>query len=217
MNIIPFDAKLRPEIEAGNLSVVTEDHRPVEILRWDMEGLYPILGIVMMNPSDNVPHTEERPFAFDSQGHPADYCQGDKLSLSLVSYKDNDDSKWCNVSEFDQRLNVLLKKFEAIGKDEIASVLAFYLGAVKGESEEVRTLISLASSEKPVIQNLWHDAAEEPEAGRELITRSEKGIKVYPNPKNNRMAWAFFTKISRITSWFYSDELLPKVYKDKTI
>ena len=77
--------------------------------------------------------------------------------------------------------------------------------------------MSADDDSKRTIQGLWRDATEEPEAGRELITLSSKGIKVYPNPKNNRMAWPFFTRISRITSWFYSDELLPEVYTDETI
>lgn len=45
--------------------------------------------------------------------------------------------------------------------------------------------------------------------GRELIILSSKGIKIYPNPSNTKMAWEFFVRISHVEKWAYSEDILP--------
>lgn len=46
MKKIPFDIKLWPEIESGRYKVVTEHGEPVEIVKWDCKGVYPILAVI---------------------------------------------------------------------------------------------------------------------------------------------------------------------------
>jgi len=55
----------------------------------------------------------------------------------------------------------------------------------------------------------WHTPDVVPEPGRELIVIGRKGIKIYPNPANGKMAWDFFVRISRMECWMYSEDILP--------
>ena len=57
--------------------------------------------------------------------------------------------------------------------------------------------------------SLWHETGETPLPGRELIVSTYKGIKIYPNPSNGKMAWPFFVRISRAARWAYSEDILP--------
>lgn len=59
------------------------------------------------------------------------------------------------------------------------------------------------------IELLWHGAEEEPKPGHDLLIRTEKGIKAYPNPKNTQTSWEFFVRISHARSWAYSEDILP--------
>ena len=56
---------------------------------------------------------------------------------------------------------------------------------------------------------LWNPASKKPDPGRELIILNSKGIKVYPNPVNTKMAWEFFVRITRVEKWAYSENILP--------
>ena len=83
-----FNIKFRPEIEAGKFKVVTADGRPVTIQRWDMKGNYPILACTMVkqcNWEGDESWDEERPFAYDKDGHAAGTAPADKLELFLIS------------------------------------------------------------------------------------------------------------------------------------
>lgn len=83
-----FNIKFRPEIEAGEFKVVTADGRPVTIQRWDMKGNYPILACTMVkqcNWEGDESWNEERPFAYDKDGHAAGTAPADKLELFLIS------------------------------------------------------------------------------------------------------------------------------------
>lgn len=83
-----FNIKFRPEIESGKFKVVTADGRPVTIQRWDMKGNYPILACTMVkqcNWEGDESWDEERPFAYDKDGHAAGTAPADKLELFLIS------------------------------------------------------------------------------------------------------------------------------------
>ena len=58
-----------------------------------------------------------------------------------------------------------------------------------------------------LLELLWHESNEEPQAGRELIVKSSRGTKVYPNHLNTKMSWQCFVRITRVLEWAYSDEL----------
>lgn len=216
MKKIPFDAKFRPEIESGEFKVVTKDDRSVQILSWEMKGNYPILGCLMEKQTDYEGENtweEERPKAFNLKGIPSNYVPSSGGELYIV-IPDSEESvlETTLASMLDYAKNHAKPDADVVSifKDRIIECVAL-------EKSTLDESTSAYDDSKRIIQGLWRDAAEEPEAGRELITLSSKGIKVYPNPKNNRMAWPFFKRISRITSWFYSDELLPVVYTDETI
>ena len=42
---IPFNKMYRPQIEAGEYTVVTRENRPVEIKIWDLKGDFPVVGV----------------------------------------------------------------------------------------------------------------------------------------------------------------------------
>ena len=87
MRIIPFNIKYRPEIEAGEMKVVNGQGKAVTILKWDMQGNYPILGVVMTNHTNwdgDESWEEERPFAYSAEGHPTGYIPAHKGKLHLL-------------------------------------------------------------------------------------------------------------------------------------
>lgn len=53
MRKIAFDIKYRPEIEAGKYKVVTGHGEPVEIVKWDCRGKYPILAVIDDGDTDD--------------------------------------------------------------------------------------------------------------------------------------------------------------------
>lgn len=87
MRTIPFNIKYRPEIEAGEMKVVNGQGKAVTILKWDMQGHYPILGVVMTHQTNyegDESWEEERPFAYNSEGHASASAPADKKELYLL-------------------------------------------------------------------------------------------------------------------------------------
>ena len=87
MRKIPFNNKYRPEIESGEMKVVNGKGKPVTILKWDMQGNYPILGVVMTNQTNyegDESWEEERPFAYNNDGHAYASSPSDKKDLYLL-------------------------------------------------------------------------------------------------------------------------------------
>lgn len=71
------------------------------------------------------------------------------------------------------------------------------------------------------LDNLWHDASEEPERDRDILLEYENGhpsdVRMrlpyqYENIYNSlcEKYWSAMVKIEKITRWFYIDDLLPK-------
>ena len=58
------------------------------------------------------------------------------------------------------------------------------------------------------LANIWHDAKEEPEPGREFIIKTAKGTKVHPNTTKSLMAWDYFMRITRGTQWAFVERVL---------
>lgn len=87
MRTIPFNIKYRPEIEAGEMKVVNGQGKAVTILKWDMQGHYPILGVTMTeqtNYEGDESWEEERPFAYSVEGRPSRYIPAEKKELYLL-------------------------------------------------------------------------------------------------------------------------------------
>jgi len=53
IEVLDFDIARRPAIESGKLSAVTEFGEPVEIVKWDCKGKYPILAIIFDGDTDD--------------------------------------------------------------------------------------------------------------------------------------------------------------------
>ena len=83
----PFNIKYRPEIESGKYKVYTESGEPVEIVKWDCKGRYPILAVI-------------------DDGDTEDSCFFDTDGTSLLSKEKlhilTDESE--ELTEFEQRL-----------------------------------------------------------------------------------------------------------------
>ena len=50
---IPFNIKYRPQIESGEMKVVTRRGEPVEIVYWDAVGKNPIVAIIEISSSSS--------------------------------------------------------------------------------------------------------------------------------------------------------------------
>lgn len=82
-----FDIRYRPEIESGEMKVITGKGKPVTIIKWDMVGRCPILGCTMVskcNWDGDESWEEERPIAFDLKGNPDGYVPSDNMNLYLL-------------------------------------------------------------------------------------------------------------------------------------
>ena len=105
MTKIPFNIMYRPQIESGKFKVVTADGRPVTIQRWDMKGDYPILACIIVkqyNRAGTASWDEERPFAYDKNGHATgNTC---KLDLFLISEDPG-------LTEFEETLKGIVNGF----------------------------------------------------------------------------------------------------------
>ena len=86
---VPFTIHLRSEIEAGKYKVVTEHGEPVEIVKWDCKGQYPILAVI----DDGNTHDSE--FFFGNG-------EGTDDKLFLVKDMPNE------LTEFESRLAKIL-------------------------------------------------------------------------------------------------------------
>lgn len=211
-----FNVSYRPQIESGEMKVVDGRGKPVTILKWDMQGNYPILGVVMTDQTNwdgDESWEEERPFAYNNEGHACASAPAGRKELYVITGEQDENPDWCNPSEFDSRLNALLKEFESLPKEEIISSLSFYLRELGGK-DPVQGKVCPTLDRKSLLSTLWKKSEEEPKPGRELIIRNAKGIKIYPNPKNSHTSWEFFRRIAKVDFWAYSDEILPEVMEE---
>lgn len=66
-----FDIKYIDDIKNGKLKVVTSINKPVSIIKWDLKGRYPILGVTQVKCSNYTGEEtwfEERPLAYNDKG-----------------------------------------------------------------------------------------------------------------------------------------------------
>lgn len=79
MKRIPFDLKYRSEIEDKQYHLETKDGKPVEIVKWDSNGLAPIVALVEMRECRG-----EEPVWYDNDGH-CHACGFDHNDLVIVT------------------------------------------------------------------------------------------------------------------------------------
>lgn len=103
--MIPFDIKLRPEIEDGTCVVMTRDYKPVRIVCWDASEEHPIAALVEVN--DNG-HKKLATGLYTAQGK---YCPADSpydLFIAIAGKKLND---------FENGLFKMMKAFDRWNTD----------------------------------------------------------------------------------------------------
>ena len=96
---IPFDKKYWPEIESGRYKVVTEHGEPVEIVKWDCKGKYPILAVIndgdtddscFFGPDGTSPSSKEKLFILTDEPELTEFEKGvEETLLAWCSPREN--------------------------------------------------------------------------------------------------------------------------------
>ena len=60
------------------------------------------------------------------------------------------------------------------------------------------------------LSQVWHDAEEEPEKGKSIISIGSTGVSAYKWVDEWRCDWLDFAEWSELFRWAYVDDLLPK-------
>ena len=60
------------------------------------------------------------------------------------------------------------------------------------------------------LSQVWHNAKEEPEKGKSIISIGSTGVSAYKWVDEWRCDWLDFAEWSGLTGWAYADDLLPK-------
>lgn len=79
---IPFDIKYKPQLQAQKYEAVTEGNLPVEILKWDAGGSFPIVAIIKLGDGSVEPRL------FDENGRRSGNLSDDFRNLYLLVDKD---------------------------------------------------------------------------------------------------------------------------------
>lgn len=86
---IPFNIKYRPQIESGEMKVVTRRGEPVEIVYWDAVGKNPIVAII-----------DRKPVKYSNDGHPHSLFLGVDFDSDLFVLTSDEPE----MSEFEKKL-----------------------------------------------------------------------------------------------------------------
>ena len=93
-----------------------------------------------------------------------------------------------------------------------------YLNYVHEDDEEKTWCVDPVYVEDCEMQNreytdlsqVWHDAKEEPEKGKSIISIGSTGVSAYKWVDEWRCDWLDFAEWSELFRWAYVDDLLPK-------
>ena len=93
-----------------------------------------------------------------------------------------------------------------------------YLNYVDEDDEEKTWCVDPVYVEDCEMQNreytdlsqVWHDAKEEPEKGKSIISIGATGVSAYKWVDEWRCDWIDFSEWSELFRWAYVDDLLPK-------
>ena len=64
------------------------------------------------------------------------------------------------------------------------------------------------------LAKVWHDAKEEPEKGKSIISIGVTGVSAYKWVDEWRCHWLDFAEWSELIGWAYADDLLPKTLRN---
>ena len=93
-----------------------------------------------------------------------------------------------------------------------------YLNYVHEDDEEKTWCVDPVYVEDCDMQNreytdlsqVWHEAKEEPEKGKSIISIGSTGVSAYKWVDEWRCDWLDFAEWSELIGWAYADDLLPK-------
>lgn len=93
-----------------------------------------------------------------------------------------------------------------------------YLNYVHEDDEEKTWCVDPVYVEDCEMQNreytdlsqVWHDAKEEPEKGKSIISIGSTGVSAYKWVDEWRCDWVDFAEWSELFRWAYIEDLLPK-------
>ena len=97
-----------------------------------------------------------------------------------------------------------------------------YLNYVHEDDEEKTWCVDPVYVEDCEMQNreytdlsqVWHDAKEEPEKGKSIISIGSTGVSAYKWVDEWRCDWVDFAEWSELFRWAYADDLLPKTLRN---
>lgn len=93
-------------------------------------------------------------------------------------------------------------------------ILTRDLEILDAETQLTRALICINPQEKGTeytdLSQVWHDAKEEPEKGKSIISIGATGVSAYKWVDECRCDWVDFAERSELFRWAYVDDMLPK-------
>lgn len=93
-------------------------------------------------------------------------------------------------------------------------ILSRDLEILDAETQLTRALICINPHEKSTeytdLSQVWHNAKEEPEKGKSIISIGSTGVSAYKWVDEWRCDWSDFAEWSELFRWAYVYDLLPK-------
>lgn len=93
-------------------------------------------------------------------------------------------------------------------------ILSRDLEILDAETQLTRALICINPHEKSTeytdLSQVWHNAKEEPEKGKSIISIGSTGVSAYKWVDEWRCDWLDFAECNGLFKWAYIDDLLPK-------
>ena len=93
-------------------------------------------------------------------------------------------------------------------------VLTRYVEILGADTPVIRAWVNLNPHEDRTeytdLSQVWHNAKEEPEKGKSIISIGSTGVSAYKWVDEWRCDWVGFAEWSELFRWAYVDDLLPK-------
>lgn len=74
MTKIPFSIAYRPQVESGEYKVVTREDCPIDIIKWDLKGEFPVVGVYYDEKNDRDTAVQVTAKGKCSKTPGEDYC-----------------------------------------------------------------------------------------------------------------------------------------------
>ena len=127
--------------------------------------------------------------------------------MSITDIGSNEHDKICFRNRFRKEGGIIMipKKIHILTRD---------LEILDAETPLTRAWVSLDPHEDRTeytdLSQVWHNAKEEPEKGKSIISIGSTGVSAYKWVDEWRCDWLDFAEWSELFRWAYVDDLLPK-------